>query len=448
MNQSGKTTAAGTTAASRLMTFIDASPSPVHACSEIVTRLQAAGYALLDESKPWSVRAGGKYIVRRGAKLVAAVSLGKGDLAGSGTRIAAAHVDSPCLKIKRSALSKSDSGQIVNVGIYGSPILFTWMDRDLAAAGQVYVRGKNDRDVRRLLVRTNGPVCRLSSLAPHLKDETKDQNSAPVAAQHLKPLFGVAEAEAQGALERMLLASLPEADAREATVLGWDLSLADVQPSSLVGLGGEFISAPRLDNLMSSYSLLEALLGLSDTTPGETRIAIWYDSEEIGSQTATGARSDFLSTLIARLVEQTSGAGIEKLAMARANSLMLSVDMAHAENPGYPGRLDKDHAPKLNGGLAVKFGFQGNYADDRETAAWFEAACAERKVPLQHFMYQTGNRGGSSIGPIATTVAGIRGIDVGTALLGMHSIREMCGTADVAHTTAAVAAFLEADTWA
>ena len=121
---------------------------------------------------------------------------------------------------------------------------------------------------------------------------------------------------------------------------------------------------------------------------------------------------------------------------------------AHAENPGYPGRLDKDHTPKLNGGLALKFGFQGNYADDRETAAWFEAACSDRKVPLQYFMYPTGSRGGSSIGPIATTIAGIRGIDVGTTLIGMHSIRELCGASDVPRTIAAVSAFLEADRWA
>lgn len=419
-----------------LMRFISRSPSTFHACETVREALVAAGYSEFDEGKPWSPVAGGRYIVRRGARLIAAVKLGRGDLAEAGARILASHIDSPCLRLKPSMAKTAEKSTVLNVAIYGSPIVTTWVDRDLVVAGAVYV--KDGGSVRRQLFRSEKPVCRISSLAPHLRDPVKEPNGALVSMESMVPIAGASDLTAD-IVERLF----SDACGGEKPV-GFDLCLADAQEPSLVGPDQDLISSPRLDNLMSAHSALQCLLSSKDDAP-ETQIALWYDSEEIGSQTMTGARSDFLATLLSRLVEKTSGPGAEAAAMARANSILLSIDMGHTENPAYPGRLDSEHMPRLNKGLAVKYPAQGNYAEEGSLMSWFEAACSARKVPLQRFMYKTGHRGGSSLGPIATTQSGIRGFDVGAALMGMHSIRELGGVHDVALTASALKVFLEAE---
>lgn len=426
-----------------LIEYVGASPSPFHACQLIRERLVSGGYRELDERDVWSVEAGGRYVVQRGQKLIAALNLGTHDLAATGARIVASHIDSPCLRLKRNAVGSSETNSVLNVSIYGSPILHTWQDRDLVVAGSAYIAGERGSGIRRRLVRSDFPICRVASIAPHLRDPAKEPNATPVEALSLKPILGSAKITAEAANDLIRHACGIGAE----TLIGWDLMLADAQPPAFVGLNEEYISSARLDNLFSSYCLLSAIMhsgGKAAALP-YTQIAVWFDSEEIGSQTFTGARSDFVGTLMARLCELTAGPGAEANAIARARSLMVSIDMGHADNPGYPGRIDAHHLPKINEGVAIKHPAQGNYAEASDLAAWYEHACRERSVPIQHFMYKTGHRGGASLGPIATTQAGIRGFDIGAALLGMHSIREMGGRDDVGHTINALATFLESD---
>jgi aspartyl aminopeptidase len=120
---------------------------------------------------------------------------------------------------------------------------------------------------------------------------------------------------------------------------------------------------------------------------------------------------------------------------ALAGSLCVSADMAHAVHPNYTSRHEERHKPVLNGGPVIKINAQQRYATSGATAALFRDLCAKAEVPVQHYAHRTDLPCGSTIGPIASTLLGIRTVDVGNPMLSMHSARELGGSADPAMMT-------------
>ena len=69
-------------------------------------------------------------------------------------------------------------------------------------------------------------------------------------------------------------------------------------------------------------------------------------------------------------------------------------------------------------------------------------ACTAEDVPVQQFVTRTDLACGSTIGPISAAQLGIRTVDVGNAMLSMHSIREQCGSKDIDWMTRAMRRFM------
>jgi aspartyl aminopeptidase len=414
-----------------LLHYIDGSPSPYHAVAQSRAMLQEAGYRELFEADHWDLERGEGYFVTRGGKSLIAWRQGQAAAALGGCRIIAAHTDSPVLKLRPNPVMTSRNVSYLTAEIYGSPLLHTWLDRDLKIAGAVFCADASGA-IETILVDAADLKVRAMSLAPHLKREKKT-DGVTIALHDDLPLI-----VSDGALESaqdLYVALLGNAAAR---VHNADLILSDTQKACRVGRDGEFISAPRIDNLFSSFCVLSALLSLKSPRD-HTAMAVLYDAEEIGSQTWTGARSDFLEATLTRIALSDDGS-VQDLLRAKARSILISVDMAHAEHPSHVGATDPIHVPKLNGGLALKTGAKGNYAAGNQAAAWFDKACKDAGITLQSFMYRCDHGGGSSIGPLATTASGICGLDVGAPMLAMHSIRELAGAKDVDLTIAALSA--------
>ena len=104
--------------------------------------------------------------------------------------------------------------------------------------------------------------------------------------------------------------------------------------------------------------------------------------------------------------------------------------MAHAVHPNYSDLHEPRHMPRLNQGPVIKVNNNLRYATLGTTSSAFVRYAREADVQVQTFVNRTDLACGSTIGPITAARLGIPALDVGNPMLSMHSVREMCGSAD------------------
>ena len=418
-----------------MMTFIDAAPSPFHACLEAAKQLQSAGFEERSESDAWP-SGPGHHFVRRGGSLVA-WSVGAHHRPHDGFRIVGAHTDSPNLRVR----PRPDVGRVgvrqLAVEVYGGPLLNSWLDRDLGLSGRVVVRGAHGPEERLLLVAR--PLLRIPQLAIHLDREITTEGLRLNPQQHLSPIWGLGQA----APDDFATFLGQELDCAPKSILAWDLMAHDLTPSVLLGVDNELVSAPRLDNLCSCWAGLEALVGVvaGETPLTHIPVLVLFDHEEVGSTSDRGASSPLLPAMLERIVIGLGG-GREEVLRTLASSVCCSADNAHATHPNYSERHEPNHPIALNGGPVLKVNSNVRYATDATSAATFVLACEQAGVPLQRYSHRGDLPCGSTIGPITASRLGIPTVDVGAPQLAMHSARELGGAADPGFYTAAMAAFL------
>lgn len=432
--------------ATGLCAFVDASPSPFHACAEAGARLASAGFSLLSETDPFPTEPGRYYLIRGGSLVAWSSEAASGP--ATHFRVVGAHTDSPNLRIKpRPDLARA-GWQLLGIEFYGGPLFNSWLDRDLGLSGRVAVRGEHGAQTRLVLI--DKPVLRVAQLAVHL-DRSANEALALNPQQHLTPLWGISTEPGDF---RGYLAAEVGVDA--ADVLSWDVMTHDLQPSWRIGRDLDLIAAPRLDNLATSYAGVRALLDAVETMTGARAGASWmsearsnpptpvlvlFDHEEVGSQSERGAMSTLLPSVLERIVT-SAGGGREDFHRALAGTVVASGDMAHATHPNYPEKHEPQHQIAINGGPVLKTNVKLRYATDSVGAAAFITACDQADVPVQHFVARNDSPCGSTVGPMTAALLGATTVDFGAPLLSMHSARELCGAKDPAMYAGALAAFL------
>ena len=420
--------------AHELIEFIDASPSPWHAVASAEARLLAAGFTRLEEGSRWQLREGGRYYAVRGGASMIAFVMGARPVAETGFRIVGAHTDSPGLRLKPKAAMSGDGIARLGVEVYGGPILATFTDRDLSLAGRVVIRTEGTQETR--LLRFGRPLVRLPNVAIHMNRDVNEQGLKLNKQTELPLTLGLLgeNDDAESGL-RKLLAEAAHCEA--ADLLSWELAVYDVQKGCLWGANEEFIADSQLDNLASSHATLAALISAGE--PEATSVAAFFDHEEVGSQSATGAAGSFIADMLARIGFQ-SGLDEEDRRRAMAKSFFVSADMAHAYNPNFPNAYEPSHKVMVNGGPVIKTNVNQRYTTSAETAARFMALCEKAGVPCQQYAHRSDLGCGSTIGPMVAAQLGVASVDVGSAMWAMHSARESSGAHDHAYMIAALAA--------
>ena len=418
----------------RLLSFLDASPVNFLAVKNIADTLLANGFRRVDPSQPLGeVKSGDRFFVTKNDSSVFAFRIGNKPIADAGFHMICAHCDSPTFRIKPNAEMLTEGGIVkLNTEVYGGPIMSTWFDRPLTLAGRVIVRGEDVMQPQTLLLHIKRPLLQISNLAIHFNRQVND-GVALSKQKDVLPLLGqiTSQLEAGNLLMNVILEELnSNAAGRELCakdILDFDLYLADATPACTFGVHNEFISSGRLDDLSMCYAGLEALIA-SDTTD-TTQVLALFDNEETGSQTKQGAGSPFLSFMLKRIALAQSNTE-EAYYQAVERAFMISADNAHAWHPNYPEKYDPTNHPMLGGGPVIKFNAAQKYASDAVSAAVFAGLCEKACVPCQRFVNHSDVAGGSTLGNILASSIPLRGVDMGNAILAMHSCRETGSVAD------------------
>lgn len=418
----------------RLLSFLDASPVNFLAVKNIADTLAANGFRRIDPALPLGeVKSGDRFFVTKNDSSIYAFRIGNKPIADAGFHMICAHCDSPTFRIKPNAEMLTEGGIVkLNTEVYGGPIMSTWFDRPLTLAGRVIVRGEDVMQPETLLLHIKRPLLQISNLAIHFNRQVND-GVALSKQKDVLPLLGqiTSQLEAGNLLMNVILEELNNtiADCQFCAkdVLDFDLYLADATPACTFGVHNEFISSGRLDDLSMCYAGLEALIA-SDTTD-TTQVLALFDNEETGSQTKQGAGSPFLAYILKRIAMSQSHTE-EAYYQAVERAFMISADNAHAWHPNYPEKYDPTNHPMLGGGPVIKFNAAQKYASDAVSAAVFAGLCEKAGVPCQRFVNHSDVAGGSTLGNILASSIPLRGVDMGNAILAMHSCRETGSVVD------------------
>ena len=407
----------------RLLSFLDASPVSFLAVRNIANELEKNGFRRVNAQEPLGkVEAGDRFLVTKNDSSVYAFHIGKKPLADAGFHMICAHCDSPTFRVKPNAEMDCEGGIVkLNTEVYGGPIMSTWFDRPLTLAGRDIVKGDDVMRPKTLLLHVKRPLLQISNLAIHFNRQVND--GVKLSRQKdVLPILGIINDEMEKG-NLLMNVITDELNVKKEDILDFDLYLADATPACTFGAHGEFISSGRLDDLSMCWAGVEAMLAASSEVPDTTRVLALFDNEETGSQTKQGAGSPFLSYMLKR-VALAQGGTEEAYYQAVERAFMISADNAHAWHPNYGEKYDPTNHPMLGGGPVIKFNAAQKYASDAASAAIFAGICEKAGVPCQRFVNHSDVAGGSTLGNILASSVPLQGVDMGNAILAMHSCRE------------------------
>lgn len=395
-----------------LLNFLKNSLTAYHACENEKNVLLANGFSLLSESEDWQIEEGGKYFLVRGGALVAFTV---GSLDEFTYKIASAHNDSPALKLKDNPVTVTENYAKLNVEKYGGGIWYSFFDRPLKIAGRV-VR-KTENGLRAELLEAPFPVT-VPSVAIHQNREVNDKFSVNVQTD-MQPLCALLSEEfsADDLLEKIV----------GKNALSYDLFLVPANEPYSFGAQGEFIASARIDDLASSYALLQAL-----TAHGQSRgicVAAFMNHEEIGNGGFDGSDCAFLNNVLRRIAYALRFDDNEYY-KALAGSFLLSSDNAHATHPNHPEKCDPTNRIRLGGGVVIKSHAGGAYASESVSSALVKAVLENANVPYQTFYNRSDAASGSTLARAMVKYVDVLGADVGIPQLAMHSACECIAYSD------------------
>jgi len=402
----------------KLSSFIKASKTQYHAVDKLRSDLISAGYTELSEGDSPAFLTEGKYFVtRNGSSLIAFRTNRK----AGGFMISASHCDTPTFKAKAT---RERAGYVsVLVEKYGGSIHYTWLDKPLSIAGRVVLR--TEEGIRWQTVDIDRDLISIPSVAIHM-NRGVNEGAKFSPSDDLMPLIG--QSGSPKSLEALIAAEL---QVDEKSIISHDLFLYNREEPRLFGADSGYILSPRLDDLECSFAAYEAFVSTASADASVPVLAV-FDNEEVGSSTKQGAASTFLVDTLRKIAGSD-----EKYYSMLDNSFMVSADNAHAVHPNHPELADSFGAPKLGGGVVIKYNANQRYATDAVSDALFRTIADRAGAKVQIFYSRPDMPCGSTLGSISNTRVSVPTVDIGLAQLAMHSATESAALSDLEDLIAA-----------
>lgn len=406
----------------QLINLLTKGVSPFHLVNESKKYLLDYGFEELKLEEYWYPQVGKGYFVSPSPSVLVAFTFGNGVILSQkpNIRIAAAHTDQPTFKIKFNPEINNNNYLQINVEPYGGAIYNTWLDRPLGIAGKVVLKSNNIFKPKVSLFDSKRPIAIIPNLAIHMNRDV-NRGVELNAQNHMIPIIAILN-KTLNKNNFLLNYIAKELEVNITDILDFDLYLYNTDKPEIVGINQEFLSSPRLDNIISVQALLDGIVQ-AERKQGINIIAL-FDNEEIGSRSKQGADSNILSFIIQKMFNDKNTMQTNYI-QSLVNSMMLSVDVAHSLHPNYISKSDITNKVILGKGIALKSSANQKYVTDSEVAGAILQLCEKEEIKIQRAINRSDMLGGQTLGPIVSSYLPIKAVDIGVPMLAMHSAREL-----------------------
>ncbi|MBR0038766.1 MAG: aminopeptidase [Lachnospiraceae bacterium] len=425
--------------------FMNSSKTERECVDTILDTIKDNGYKEFN-SEIKSLKPGNKLYVNNRGKSIVLITIGKESL-DKGVNFVVSHIDSPRLDLKPNPVYESDDIAYFKTHYYGGIKKYQWPTIPLSMHGRIFREDGTYIDIC-IGEKDNEPKFIITDLLPHLAYE-QDKRSLKdgIKGEELNIVIGSIpvvdlDDEIKNAVKENTLKILYDTfKIKERDFARAEIEFVPANTAVDIGFDRSMIAAYGQDDKVCAYPALIA--EIENVNPQKTSITVFTDKEEIGSEGNTGMVSEYLFDIMEDLADL---AGV-KVRDCYKNSICLSSDVNSAYDPTFADVFEKRNSSQINHGVVLtKYtghaGKSGSNDASAETMAKVIKLMDDRKV-----IWQIGELGKVDIGGGGTIAKYIsqRNIDVvdlGVAVLSMHSPYEVTAKLDVYHTYLAYKAFL------
>lgn len=423
--------------------FLNKAKTEREAVVYVLEKAKKNGFVEFDRAKKYN--AGDKvYYNNRGKSIILAV-IGKKGLE-NGTRLSAAHIDSPRLDMKQNPLYEDTEIAYFKTHYYGGVKKYQWTAIPLSLHGVVVKRDGTKAYVN-VGEDDNDPKFVVTDLLPHLAAEQMKRTLADgIRGEELNILIGSRPFKDDEASEKVKLNIMnilfEKYGIIESDFLSAELEAVPAFKSCDIGFDRSMIGSYGHDDRVCAYPAAEAIFNIEN--PEYTAITVLTDKEEIGSDGNTGLNSSYLKYFVADLAN-TQGVNYHTVL---SNTHCLSADVNAAFDPTFPDVSERRNASYINKGVVIT-----KYTGSRGKAGTSDAS-AEYMGKIRSMLdgaevvWQSGELGKVDAGGGGTVAMYLAALDIdvvdlGVPVLSMHAPFEVVSKLDVYMAYRAFKTFFE-----